>query len=106
MINIGDYIKFKVINNIVFGGAGFLGSHLIDSLILNGENVVCIDNLSSGNEKNINHLKENKKFSFIKLDILNPLNSNIKIERIWHLACPASPNIYQNDPLQKIRVNY
>ena len=106
MLNLNEYSESKVINNIVFGGAGFLGSHLIDKLLENDENVFCIDNLSSGNLYNLNHLKNNKKFIFIKHDILNPIISEIPIEKIWHLACPASPNIYQNDPLKTIRVNY
>ena len=106
MLNLNEHTRFKVINNIVFGGAGFLGSHLIDKLLDNEENVFCIDNLSSGNLQNLKHLKNNKKFNFIKHDILNPLVSEIPIEKIWHLACPASPNIYQSDPLKTIRVNY
>ena len=57
MQNITNFTKFDLINNVVFGGAGFLGSHLIDSLILNGENVLCIDNLSSGSLTNLAHLK-------------------------------------------------
>ena len=101
-----DLNDFTEINNIVFGGAGFLGSHLIDKLLYNGENVLCIDNLSSGNLDNLIHLKQNKKFLFVKHDILEPLTSKITIEKIWHLACPASPNIYQSDPIRTIRVNY
>ena len=101
-----DLNDFTEINNIVFGGAGFLGSHLIDKLLYNGENVLCIDNLSSGNLDNLIHLKHNKKFLFVKHDILEPLTSKITIEKIWHLACPASPNIYQSDPIRTIRVNY
>ncbi|MBO6960226.1 MAG: GDP-mannose 4,6-dehydratase [Prochlorococcus marinus CUG1438] len=106
MLNLNEYTRFKVINNIVFGGAGFLGSHLVDKLLDNDENVFCIDNLSSGDLYNLKHLKYNKKFIFINHDILNPLVSEIPIEKIWHLACPASPNIYQSDPLKTIRVNY
>ena len=106
MINLSNLTGFKVINNIVFGGAGFLGSHLIDRILKNGENVLCIDNLSSGNLDNIIHLKNNKEFQFIEHDILEKLSSKISIDKIWHLACPASPDIYQNDPLETIRINY
>ena len=106
MLNLNQYTNLKAINNVVFGGAGFLGSHLIDKLLDSGENVFCIDDLSSGNLHNLEHLKNNKKFIFIKHDILQPLFSEIPIEKIWHLACPASPNIYQSDPLKTIRVNY
>ena len=106
MINLNEFIEFNLINNIVFGGAGFLGSHLIDKLLKDGQNVLCIDNLSSGNLDNIQHLKKNKKFFFINHDILEPINSTILIEKIWHLASPASPVLYQNDPIRTIRVNY
>ena len=102
MNDIGNFSKFDQINNVVFGGAGFLGSHLIDQLVLNGENVLCIDNLSSGDLQNIDHLKNNEKFSFLNHDICYPLISSKFIEKIWHLACPASPKIYQTDPLNTI----
>tara|TARA_Y100000991_G_C21951591_1_gene340066 strand:+ start:385 stop:1341 length:957 start_codon:yes stop_codon:yes gene_type:complete len=106
MLNLKAINGFNIINNIVFGGAGFLGSHLIDKLLNIGENVLCIDNLSTGDLENIAHLKNNKKFFFIKHDILEPINSQISVEKIWHLACPASPEIYQIDPLNTIKVNY
>ena len=106
MINLNQFTKFSVINNIVFGGAGFLGSHLIDKLLKDGQNVLCIDNLSTGDLKNIIHLKKNEKFLFIKHDVLEPIYSSILIEKIWHLASPASPLFYQNDPIRTIRINY
>ena len=106
MLDLNRINRFDTFNNIVFGGAGFLGSHLIDKLLNNGENVLCIDNLSSGKLDNLIHLKNNRKFLFINHDILEPLTSKVKIEKIWHLACPASPEIYQNDPLSTIRINY
>ena len=106
MINLNEFTKFNVINNVVSGGAGFLGSHLIDKLLKNGQNVLCLDNLSSGYSGNITHLKKNKKFLFINHDILEPLDSTILIEKIWHLASPASPYHYQNDPIRTTRVNY
>ena len=106
MLILSDQINFKKIENLVCGGAGFLGSHLIDGLLSKGENVVCIDNLLTGRIENINHLKNNKKFSFIKHDVIEPIKSEILIEKIWHLACPASPFYYQKDPLLTIRINY
>ncbi len=106
MINLNEFTEFNVINNIVFGGAGFLGSHLIEKLLKDGQNVLCIDNLSSGKLGNIKHLNNYKKFLFINHDILEALNSTILIEKIWHLASPASPLVYQNDPVGTIRVNY
>ena len=106
MLIINDQINVKVINNIVFGGAGFLGSHLIDELLKKGENILCIDNFLTGKIENINHLKDNKKFFLIKHDVIEPIKSKIPIEKIWHLACPASPFYYQKDPLLTIRINY
>ncbi len=106
MLNIEDYTSFNSINNIVLGGAGFIGSHLTDKLIARGENVLCIDNLSSGNLENINHLIDFKTFNFIKYDIVNPFSSKIPINKIWHLASPASPFIYQNNSLNTIKIIY
>ena len=106
MLIINDQINVKVINNLVFGGAGFLGSHLIDNLLKKGENILCIDNFLTGKIENINHLKDNKRFFFIKHDVIEPIKSQIPIEKIWHLACPASPFSYQKDPLLTIRINY
>ena len=106
MFDLKDFNHFSVINNIVFGGAGFLGSHLIDSLLQKGENVLCIDDLCSGDLDNLSLAMSNKKFMFLKHDILEPIYLEKKIEKIWHLACPASPKIYQKDPLRTIRINY
>ncbi len=106
MLVINNQINTKLINNLVLGGAGFLGSNLIDKLLKNGENVICIDNFLTGKIQNINHLKDNKKFSLITHDIMKPIKSKIPIEKIWHLACPASPVSYQKDPLLTIRINY
>ena len=106
MLIINNQTNGKPINNLVFGGAGFLGSHLIDELLKKGENVLCIDNLLTGKIQNINHLKDNKKFFFIKHDVVVPMKSKMPIEKIWHLACPASPFYYQKDPLLTIRINY
>lgn len=88
--------------NLVTGGAGFIGSHLIDKLLENGENVICLDNFSTGNEKNLRHIKQNNKFQLITHDILEPID--IQIDKIWHLACPASPKKYQIDPIKTMKV--
>ena len=84
--------------NLVTGGAGFLGSHLIDKLIARGEKVIAIDNLSTGNIKNISHHFKNDSFMFIDNDVIVPIE--IKCDRIWHLACPASPIQYQKNPIK------
>ena len=106
MLIINTQTECKLINNLVLGGSGFLGSHLIDKLLKKGENVLCLDNFLTGKIENINHLKENKNFFFIKHDVIEPIKSKIPIEKIWHLACPASPISYQKDPLLTIRINY
>ncbi len=106
MLKIEELIEFDHIDNLVLGGAGFLGSHLIDKLLAEGFNVVCLDDLSSGSLINLNHLKSYKNFNFIKHNIINPFNSKIPIKRIWHLASPASPNLYQDNPLNTIKVIY
>ena len=90
--------------NLVTGGTGFLGSHLVDKLIKRGEEVICIDNLSTGNINNISHLINNDSFQFIEHDVIDPIE--IDCERIWHLACPASPIQYQKDPIQTTKTSF
>tara|TARA_B100000161_G_C33520019_1_gene400629 strand:+ start:36 stop:965 length:930 start_codon:yes stop_codon:yes gene_type:complete len=92
------------LKNLVTGGTGFLGSHLVDKLIERGEKVICIDNLSTGNINNISHLLNNDSFEFIKHDVIDPIE--IDCERIWHLACPASPIQYQKDPIQTTKTSF
>ncbi len=96
----------KKIYNIVTGGAGFIGSHLIEKLIGNGEHVYCIDNLLTGELKNISHLLELENFQFINHDVCSPLEIDVKVDKIWHLACPASPSIYQKDPILTAKINF
>ena len=90
--------------NIVTGGAGFIGSHLIDCLIGDGQDVICIDNFSSGLEKNIDHWIDNSKFQLINHDIIHPIE--LEADRIWHLACPASISEYQQDPIKTSKINF
>ena len=79
------------------GGGGFIGSHLIEKLLANDEEVICLDNFITGDIKNIERYSSNKLFKLIKVDIINlPL---MEVDRIWHLACPASPIHYQKDPI-------
>lgn len=77
---------------IVTGGAGFIGSHLCERLIKDNHQVVCIDNLLTGSQKNIQPLMKNKNFSFINHDITKPIDKVSEIDAIFHLASPASPN--------------
>ena len=88
---------------LVTGGAGFLGSHLIDRLIKNGASVVCVDNLQTGSKRNIEHHLRNPKFKFINHDIIEPLD--IDAEEIFNLACPASPVHYQFDPVKTTKTS-
>ncbi|MFA5871125.1 MAG: UDP-glucuronic acid decarboxylase family protein [Parcubacteria group bacterium] len=84
---------------LVTGGAGFIGSHLCEKLIENGDEVVCSDNLSTGRKANIEKLLNNPQFSFIGHDIIHPLEIS-GLDQIYNLACPASPPRYQKDPIE------
>src|SRR3979490_2968906 len=83
---------------LVTGGAGFLGSHLIDRLIRNGHEVICADNLFTGSKRNIEHLYAEPRFEFLRHDVTFPLF--VEVDEIYNLACPASPIQYQHDPVQ------
>lgn len=86
---------------LVTGGAGFLGSHLCESLLKDGSYVVCVDNFFTGHKSNIGHLIDDKNFELIRHDITFPLY--LEVDEIYNLACPASPMHYQYDPVQTIK---
>ncbi|MBC8278904.1 MAG: SDR family oxidoreductase [FCB group bacterium] len=88
---------------IITGGAGFIGSHLAERLINDGHEVICIDNLSTGNVENIAHIK-NKRFSFIQYDVTNYLYIDGEVDFILHFASPASPIDYLKLPIQTLKV--
>lgn len=88
---------------LVTGGAGFLGSHLIDRLLARGDEVVCVDNLFTGSKRNIEHLHTNARFEFIRHDVTFPLY--LEVDQIFNLACPASPIHYQHDPVQTTKTS-
>ncbi len=88
---------------LVTGGAGFLGSHLIDRLIERGDEVICADNLFTGTKRNIDHLHGHPRFEFIRHDVTLPLY--IEVDQIYNLACPASPVHYQHDPVQTTKTS-
>ncbi|MFH1399308.1 MAG: UDP-glucuronic acid decarboxylase family protein [Candidatus Woesearchaeota archaeon] len=90
---------------VVTGGAGFLGSHLCRALIGNGDSVVCVDDLSSGNKNNIKELENNPRFEYIKHDIIEPIEIAGRIDQIYHLASRASPPNYQNEPVHTALTN-
>jgi UDP-glucuronate decarboxylase len=88
---------------LVTGGGGFLGSHLIDRLLSDGHEVVCVDNLFTGTKRNIEHLHANPRFEFLRHDITFPLY--VEVDEIYNLACPASPVQYQHDPVQTTKTS-
>jgi UDP-glucuronate decarboxylase len=88
---------------MVTGGAGFLGSHLCDRLIELGHEVLCVDNLYTGNKENIRSLLSCDKFEFLRHDVTFPIY--IEVARIFNLACPASPVHYQHDPVQTTKTS-
>ena len=93
-------------NIIVTGGAGFLGSHLCEYLIKKGEKVICIDNLFTGNLKNLEDIKDHPNFEFVQHDIIDPIFfDGRKIDQIYNLACPASPIQYQINPVRTVKAN-
>ena len=90
-------------NILVTGGAGFLGSHLCDKLISEGNKVICLDNFSTGSKENISHLLNNKYFQIIEHDVTLPIFK--EVDQIYNLACPASPVHYQSDPIKTTKTN-
>lgn len=96
--------KMKRTRTLVTGGAGFLGSHLCDRLIKEGNDVICVDNLFTGKKDNIRHLIGNPYFEFIRHDVTQPLF--VECDQIYNLACPASPIWYQRDPIYTIKTSF
>lgn len=88
---------------LVTGGAGFLGSHLLDRLLQRGDDVLCVDNLFTGSKVNIEHLLGHPRFEFIRHDVTFPLY--VEVDQIYNLACPASPIHYQHDPVQTTKTS-
>lgn len=97
---------------VVTGGAGFIGSHLCDRLVREGQRVICVDNMFTGSRDNIRHLLPNKElFTLVEHDIINPLDivkasgRQVNVKQIYNLACPASPLHYQENPVRTIKAN-
>ncbi|MBC7281945.1 UDP-glucuronic acid decarboxylase family protein [Hoeflea sp.] len=88
---------------LVTGGAGFLGSHLIDRLLARGDEVLCVDNLFTGDKRNLDHVHGHERFEFMRHDISFPLY--VEVDEIYNLACPASPVHYQHDPVQTTKTS-
>lgn len=88
---------------LVTGGAGFLGSHLCERLLNDGHEVICLDNYFTGRLANIAHLRDNKNFEVIRHDVTEPIL--LEVDRIFNLACPASPVHYQHNPVKTIKTS-
>ncbi|KAL2481496.1 UDP-glucuronic acid decarboxylase 1 [Abeliophyllum distichum] len=85
---------------VVTGGAGFVGSHLVDKLIARGDDVIVIDNFFTGRKENVVHLLGNPRFELIRHDVVEPIL--LEVDQIYHLACPASPVHYKYNPVKTI----
>jgi UDP-glucuronate decarboxylase len=91
------------VRSVVTGGAGFLGSHLCERLLRDGDDVICVDNFFSGKRSNVTHLLSNPKFELVRHDIVQPIL--LEVDRIFNLACPASPVHYQYNPVKTIKTS-
>ena len=90
--------------SVVTGGAGFLGSHLVDRLLREGHEVLAIDNLLTGNERNLDHLRSEKKFRFLRHDVTKFIAVEGPVDFVFHFASPASPIDYLERPIQTLKV--
>ncbi|KAF5279228.1 hypothetical protein FQR65_LT03476 [Abscondita terminalis] len=98
------YLNYKKKKKILItGGAGFVGSHLVDSLMMSGHEVVVVDNFFTGRKKNVEHWIGHENFELIHHDIVNPLY--IEVDQIYHLASPASPPHYMQNPVKTLKTN-
>ena len=88
---------------LITGGAGFIGSHLCEALLAAGEEVICVDNFFTGSKRNITHLLGNPYFELLRHDVCFPLF--VEVDKIYNLACPASPVHYQHDPVQTTKTS-
>ncbi len=88
---------------LITGGAGFIGSHLCEKLLENGDDVLCLDNFFTGSKDNIRHLMSGDRFELVRHDIIEPIL--LEVDRVYHLACPASPVHYQYNPVKTIKTS-
>ncbi|NRD20825.1 SDR family oxidoreductase [Winogradskyella eckloniae] len=88
---------------LVTGGAGFVGSHLCERLLNEGNEVICLDNYFTGSKRNIEHLMDHHYFELVRHDIINPFM--IEVDEIYNMACPASPVHYQYNPIKTIKTS-
>ena len=88
---------------LITGGAGFIGSHLCDRLIADGNEVICLDNFFTGRRENVLHLLDNHNFELLRHDVIEPIL--LEVDQIYNLACPASPIHYQFNPVKTVKTN-
>jgi UDP-glucuronate decarboxylase len=88
---------------LVTGGGGFIGSHLVEVLLEQGHEVLCLDNFYTGSKANVRHLLDHPRFELIRHDVVQPIL--LEVERIYNLACPASPVHYQSNPVKTVKTN-
>jgi len=91
---------------LIAGGAGFIGSNLCKKLVEMKHHVLCVDNFATSNSKNISELNNNKYFSFINHDIINKIDFELDVDGIFNLACPASPDKYQLNPINTLKTSF
>ncbi|KAK1356928.1 UDP-glucuronate decarboxylase [Heracleum sosnowskyi] len=96
-------LKTKGLRIVVTGGAGFVGSHLVDRLMARGDSVIVVDNFFTGRKENVMHHFGNPRFELIRHDVVEPLL--LEVDQIYHLACPASPVHYKFNPVKTIKTN-
>ncbi|XP_075490328.1 UDP-glucuronic acid decarboxylase 2-like [Primulina tabacum] len=96
-------LKRKGLRIVVTGGAGFVGSHLVDRLMSRGDSVIVVDNFFTGRKENVMHHFRNPRFELIRHDVVEPLL--LEVDQIYHLACPASPVHYKHNPVKTIKTN-
>ena len=95
--------EVALVQILVTGGAGFIGSHLCERLIDAGEEVICLDNFFTGSRENIAHLLDSNRFELIRHDVVEPIR--LEVDQIYNLACPASPIHYQFNPVKTVEAN-
>ena len=93
----------RLMRILITGGAGFLGSHLADRLLEDGNEIICMDNLFTGSKRNIVHLMQNPNFEFLRHDVIDPFK--LEVDQIYNLACPASPAHYQYNAIKTIKTS-
>lgn len=90
---------------LITGGSGFIGSHLSETLLGQGNRIICVDNFLTSSKKNVEHLLDNENFVLVEHDIIDVLDIDEHIDQIYNLACPASPIHYQKDAIKTIQTN-